>query len=238
MIKVAICDDGIIAAGQIEMLVLNICNRKGIPVDVDVFYSGGALMKEIARGAKYDLLYLDYQTKNEEGIAAAKSIRKMDENVLLVYISECDKHMTKLFRLDVFAFIKKPIDMRVFHEVFLEANQKICNNHFYFIFHFKSKEYKLPCKEILYFESVGRKIRVNMLNGEAEVFVGKLSDVAERLRGGKIPFLRIHQSYLVNYYLIKSRSKTEVTLINGVKLPISGDRKKDFSFAYDMLLGK
>lgn len=238
MIKIAICDEEIASAGRIEMLILDICKMKGIPVDVDVFYNSGALVKEIAGGVGYDLLYLDFKAENEQGIAAAKSIRKMDENVLIVYISEDDKHMMKLFRLNVFAFIRKPIELRLFREIFLEANEKICNNHFYFIFHFKGKEYKLLCKEILYFESIGRKIRIHMLNGEEEVFVGKLSDVAKKLEGGKIPFLRIHQSYLVNYYLIKSRSKTEVTLVNGVKLPISGDRRKDFSCAYSMLLGE
>lgn len=238
MIKIAICDDEMIAASQIEMLIFDISRIKGIPVDVDVFYNSRTLIKEIAGGMKYDLLYLGFQTKNERGVGAAKSIRKIDENVLIVYISECDKHMIQLFRLNIFAFIRKPIEEKTFKEIFLEANQKICSEHFYFIFHFKSEEYKLPCKEILYFESIGRKIKVNMKNGEAEIFIGKLSDVAGKLEGGKIPFLRIHQSYLVNYYLIKSRSKAEVTLINGTKLPISGERQKGFNLIYGMLLGE
>ncbi len=49
--------------------------------------------------------------------------------------------------------------------------------------------------------------------------------------------MRIHQSYLVNYYLIKSRSKSEVTLSNGQKLPISEERQKKFNIQYSKLLG-
>lgn len=68
------------------------------------------------------------------------------------------------------------------------------------------------------------------------VFNGKLSDVEKKLENGKIPFLRIHQSYLVNYFLVKIKTKTEVTMINGVKLPISEDRKRVFNAEYGKLL--
>lgn len=238
MIKVAICDNEAAAANQIEILILNICKEKGIPVDTDVFYNSAFLRREIRSGTRYDLLYLGCRAENEKGIAAVRSIREMDENLLIIYMSACDKCAIKLFRFDIFAFIRKPVKRSLFDEIFLEANQKICDNHFYFIFHFKYKEYKLPCKEIAYFESIGKKIRINMRNGKEEIFVGKLSEVESRLADGKIPFLRIHQSYLVNYYLIKSRTKTEVTLVNELKLPISDGRKKNFASTYHLLLGK
>ena len=89
----------------------------------------------------------------------------------------------------------------------------------------------------MYFESSGRKISIHTKDGNVEKFNGKLLEVEEQLKGGKIPFLRIHQSYLVNYHHIRSRSKTVVTLINGTKLPISEDRRKNFGKQYGKLLG-
>ena len=174
---------------------------------------------------------------NGDGITAAKNIRKMDENVLLVYVSGYDKYMMELFRLDVFAFIKKPIEYKNFQKIFLDANRKICKQRFYFPFHYRNEEYKIPCIDILYFESSGRKIHVHTKNGGTEIFNGKLSEVESWVQKGKIPFLRIHQSYLVNYYHIKSRSRTEITLIDETKLPISEDRKKNFGKQYGNLLG-
>ena len=237
MVKVAICDNKLILVAQTEALIFDICKIRGIPVEVDVFHDDGMLRKEIRRGTKYDLLYLGCRTETEQGVEAAKQIRAIDNNVLIIYMSACDKQIVKLFRLNIFAFIRKPVEQRLFYEIFLEANQKICENNFYFTFHFKYEEYKLPCKEILYFESMGKKIKVNLQNGEEEIFVGKLSDVEDKLSDGKIPFLRIHQSYLVNYYLIKSRTKTGITLVNGLKLPISTERQKKFAFGYSRLLG-
>ncbi len=236
MIKVAIYGEKGAAAGQIESLILDLCRTKGIPAEIEVFHSENTLKREIEKGARYDLLYLDFPAKNKKGVTEAGQIRKLDENVLIIYISEYDKHMIELFRFDIFAFIKRLVNSVIFDELFLEANKKICKNNFYFKFHYRGEEYKLPCKEILYFESTGKRIRVNLEGGGTEIFVGKLSDVAESLEMGKIPFLRIHQSYLVNYHWIRSRSKTGVTLCDGTKLPVSGERKKKFGFAYERLL--
>ena len=88
----------------------------------------------------------------------------------------------------------------------------------------------------MYFESKGRQISVYVKNDDVHVFNGKLSEVEKKLNEGKIPFLRIHQSYLVNYLLIKSRTKSNITLINGINLPISEERQKEFGKEYGRLL--
>lgn len=229
MLKIAVCDDEKVITGQIESMLLTLCGQEGIAVDIEVFYDGSTLERSIQEGARYDLLYLDIQMKDENGITAAGNIRKSDENMLIIFVSGYDKYLMDLFRLDVFAFIRKPIDKGYFSDTFMEAHRKICSKKFYFTFRYKSEEFKIPCSEILYFESAGRQIKVNLYDGNTETFNGKLSE-------GKVPFLRIHQSYLVNYHLIKSRTKSQVTLVNGMKLTISEDRQKNFSREYARLL--
>lgn len=237
MINIAICDDEEIITSQIDNFINDICKRESIPVDTDVFFSGIGLQKEIENGTRYDLIFLDIQMVNGDGITTAQNIRKMDENVLLIYVSSYDKYMIELFRLDVFAFIKKPIDPKNFEKIFKDANQKISNRMFYFSFRYKNEEYKIPCIDIVYFESSGRKINVHLKDGNTQQYHGKLSEVETWVGKGKIPFLRIHQSYLVNYHHIKSRSKTVVTLTTGEKLSISEDRQKNFCEKYSRLLG-
>ncbi len=237
MIKVAICDDENIIASQIESIILRVCNNEKILVDTDIFYNGKSLEEKILKGTIYDLIYLDIQMENGDGITTAKNIRKTDENVLLIYVSGYDKYIMELFRLDVFAFIKKPIETKYFADTFLDANRKISSKKLYFVYRYKSEEYKIPCIDILYFESRGRRINLYIKNGYVETFNGKLSEVEAQIEGGKVPFLRIHQSYLVNYHHIKSRSKTEVTLTNGIKLSISEDRQKNFGEQYTRMLG-
>lgn len=124
MIKVAICDDDYLIAHKIENIIWSTCNREKIKVDTEVYYNGITLAQEVCTGQKFDLIYLDIEMENGDGISAAKSIRRKDENAIIIFVSSYDKYMMELFRLDVFSFIKKPIDNDTFSKTFLEANQK------------------------------------------------------------------------------------------------------------------
>lgn len=237
MISVAVCDDENTITNQIETLLYDISRRENIPVEVDVFYSGHHLEQQILGEKKYDLIYLDIQMENGDGITTAEKIRKKDESVLFVYVSGYDKYMMDLFRLDVFSFIKKPIEKERFEKIFLSANQRICKQRFYFVYRYKNAEYKIPCVDIMYFESYGRKIMIHRRDNVTESFNGKLSEVEKQLHAGKIPFLRIHKSYYVNFHYIKARTKSEVILTDGTKLPVSKDIGGCFGKEYSRLLG-
>jgi DNA-binding LytR/AlgR family response regulator len=139
MIKIAICDDEYAFVGQVEKYLLEICKTHLIPVEIDVFYSGEALEKAILQNAQYDLLYLDIHMNGEDGITAAHHIRKFDENLLIIYVSSHDRYLMELFRLDVFDFIKKPLEYEDFKKTFLSAYQRISNRTIYFSFHYKNE---------------------------------------------------------------------------------------------------
>lgn len=237
MLTIAVCDDENTIAGQIETLLYDLSEKHGIPIETDVFCSGSQLERQIFAGKKYDLIYLDIEMESGDGISTAETLRKKDENALLVFVSGYEKYMMELFRLDVLAFVKKPLDRVRFENIFLDAHRRICKQRFYFTYHYKNAEYKTPCMDILYFESEGRKIKIHLKSGSLESFNGKLSDVEKQLNDGKIPFLRIHKSYFVNYHYIKARVKTEVILTDGTKLPVSRDIGPRFGAQYTRLLG-
>lgn len=237
MIHIAICDDENTITTQIETFLVDISQREHIPIETDVFFSGQTLEQQILSGQRYDLIYLDIQMEGGDGITTAENIRKTDENALLIFVSAYDRYLMALFRLDVFSFLKKPLDKARFEKIFLSANQKICKQRFYFVYRYKNTEYKIPCIDIMYFESYGRKIAIHLSNNTVECFNGKLSEVEKQLHAGKIPFLRIHKSYFVNFHYIKARAKTEVTLTDGTKLPVSKAVGNDFGKQYSKLLG-
>jgi DNA-binding LytR/AlgR family response regulator len=188
VIKVAVCDDENQIINLIEKLLLRESKMHHIPLDINAFYSGETLEKAIYNGEQYDLLYLDIHMKGENGIVAAKNIRKVDKNLLIIYVSSYDRYMMELFRLDVFDFIKKPIKPDIFAKSFLAAYKRICSRKIYFSFHYKNEDHKVLCSEILYFESNGRQIRVYIKNGEIEIFNDKLNEVEKRLQKGRYRF--------------------------------------------------
>jgi DNA-binding LytR/AlgR family response regulator len=236
MIRIAVCDDQPTVTASIEKMLESISYSEALKMEIDIFFDGATLEKSIKQGNRYDLIYLDIEMEVKDGIVAAREIRSIDQKVLLIYISGYECYLKELFEVEPFRFISKPIDKKLFDEYFLLAYQRICERDTYFLFHFSKITQKIPQSDILYFESIGRVVLVHLKNG-TEKFYGKLNDVEKVIQNGKGRFLRIHQSYLVNYNYIRKMVFSSVTLTDGTELQISGDRQKTIRTQFCKITG-
>lgn len=100
-----------------------------------------------------------------------------------------------------------------------------------FRYSYQRMNHKVPIKDILYFESNKRKIFIVTEQEILELY-GKLNEIEETLKTCKISFLRVHQSFLVNYKHISGQSYDSVVMDNGQKISISEDRRKIISEQY------
>ncbi len=71
MINIAICDDNIATTGKIEEMLCRIAKRQFIPVETEVFWDGKHLEDAVEGGSRYDIIFLDIEMANEDGITAA-----------------------------------------------------------------------------------------------------------------------------------------------------------------------
>ncbi|WMJ90740.1 LytTR family DNA-binding domain-containing protein [Anaerocolumna sp. MB42-C2] len=77
---------------------------------------------------------------------------------------------------------------------------------------------------MLYFEAVGRQVKIITTKTDIN-FYGSLEEVFREVE--KYRFLYIHKSYLVNYSHIIAFGHKELTMSNGVILPISQQRRRE-----------
>lgn len=236
MINIAICDDDLIFASKIETMLLEIAKKQLVELNIEVFSDGSELWKDISNGNIYELLYLDIEMVKLNGIDVAKKIRENDPNAILIYISNYENYFIELFEVEPFRFIKKPVDAQLFMDYFNKAYERLIQDETYFEYRFNKVPCKLPIKNIIYFESSGRLINIKHKDGDGK-FYGKLNIIEKQLMDGKIPFLRIHQSYLVNYRFVCKISFSRVILFDGTILQISEDRQKMIRAKYNDLLG-
>lgn len=165
-----------------------------------------------------------------DGISAARKIRETDRSVLFIYISGYDKYFKELFEVEPFRFLSKPLDKEKFRRYFKEACQRIGETEVFFQFTFNRELRKVPLKDVVYFESSNRVVHIFFGDGSTTYFYGKLSDVEKELAESRRYFLRIHQSFLVNYdYIVKMNFYNLTIRINGkeINLKISEDRQRE-----------
>ena len=76
MIRVAICDDDISFTGSIEEQLHTLTSSLSIPLKQKLF--GSSLLAELHRGIRYDIIFMDIEMPNIDGISVAKQLRLLD----------------------------------------------------------------------------------------------------------------------------------------------------------------
>lgn len=227
MIKIAICDDNSNICAQLEDILLGYASSTCLKVDIDVFFTGEKLLDYIKSGNTFDLIYLDIELGQMSGVEVGRQLRKVLKNYSteIVYISGHDGYDRQLFDVQPLHFIPKPISKAVVIDDLNLAMERSKKRTTFFQYQNRFDTYKIPVDQIIYFESLNRKIKIITTQDE-HFFYGSLESIMLRLAGEQ--FLQIHRSYVINYNHITVFRYTEVTMSNGVTLPISRTKQQEF----------
>lgn len=226
MFKIAICDDEQGICSSIENIILDYQRSTLVEIDLEVFYSGEELCAFIESENTFDLIFLDIEMEPLNGIEVGKRIR-IDNNdyiTKIVYISGKDSYYKQLFDVQPLHFLSKPLDAdKIIADLRLAMK---LSNKLDGVFSYKKgyESHKIYVKDILYFESKDRKIRIVFVKGE-DTFYGKLDEILSQI--GKYQFMRIHKSFIINYAYVHKFKYDEVIMSNSVCLPISQSRRKE-----------
>jgi Response regulator of the LytR/AlgR family len=230
MLRIAICDDDSKFTGELETLVIKESRKLGIRAETEVFSDGKTLLKSIQSGEHYELIFIDIEMEQVDGITAARKIREIDRTVLLIYVSGYDKYLQELFEVEAFRYLSKPLDYEKFARYYRDSYNRINEIEVFYQFTFNKEIRKVPVKDIVYFESNNRIVNIHFKDGTYEYFYGKLNNVEKELAASRQYFLRIHQSFLVNYDYVKKMNFFNMTISfmnKELDLKISEDRQKD-----------
>lgn len=233
MLEIAICDNDNDAVNKVEGYLNELRTDMAIDqMEICIFYDGKTLVDNIIQGNRYDLIYLDIEMEKVDGIKAAKQIRKYDQQVLLIYITNYESYAKDLFDVETFQLILKPIEKNKFVKYFKKAYNKIRVNDGYFRYQFNKINYKVPYTEILYFQSEKRLIYIVCKSGNIEKCYGQLNKIEKQLTELGLLYYRIHQSLLVNEMYIVRQSYDAIKLSDGTEFSICAKRRKSVSEQY------
>ena len=233
MINIAICDDDLIVTKSLEKMLYEMAAESNVTIRCESFYDGAALAEVVTEQHSYfDLIYLDIEMENMDGIHTALLLRDLALPVLIVYVSAHEEYLKELFCTEPFRFLSKPIERKDLREVFHSACRRIQSRSAYYSFAYKKALHKVPFARIAYFESRGRRIYIHMSGLAAEgpyteVFYGKMNEVEKQVAMVNSRFLRIHQSFLVNFDYVRVIGFSEVVMMDGQTLQVSEERQKN-----------
>lgn len=227
-LHVAVCDDEVQIGFQLEEYLEKICTELNIAIETDVYYSGEGLCQKLREGECYDLIFLDIEMANINGVQTGTKIRDEynDETTQIVYISGKPQYAMELFDTNPLNFLVKPLgygDIRKVINRLLKISGFWSDTLTYKVGH---DTFRVKLSDIMYFQSNGRKVKIFLRNGEDEIY-GSLEELYSMQLKKHGYFLFIHKSYIVNYNYICTFEYKNVILFNKTVLPIGQSKRKE-----------
>ncbi len=224
MYDIGVCDDGENICTSIENMLLRCAAEKEIQFNILIWYTGEGLSDYLTQGGHLDILFLDIELYRMTGIEVGSYIRNGLDNMGLqiIYISGKSSYAQQLFKTQPLDFLIKPILQEQINNTIETAVRILKRKNERFEFQIGKEYYYIPMGDIVFFESMGRKVRIITLQHTYE-FYGRLKEIIKRLPED---FIFIHQSYLINKQCVFRYTYEMVEMVNGIVLVISQIKRK------------
>ncbi len=227
MINIAICDDNPQICFYVEKIISDHCKKIFKTANINTYFSGESLIDDIEKNdIYYDIIFLDIHLDKLNGIKIGEKIRTELKilSTQIVYVSAYSYHAMELFSCIPFGFLIKPFSENNVEEIIDRWIKIFKDKTNSFTYKNDREIFKIEVNKILYFESIGRKLRI-VTNNTKDIFYGNLKDVFVELE--KFNFICIHRAFLVNYNHIIKLRYNELTMSNSDNLPISQSKRKE-----------
>ena len=230
-IYIAICDDEKDIAGELESKLEEMLKCMNLKYSIDVFFSGTRLISAVKNGQHFDLIFLDIEFAEDEinGVEVGRLIRDTYSNneISIVFISREKRYHDDLFDLQPLNFLFKPLNYVKVDKVLRKYMDIAGLRSSTITYKIKQDVFKVKVKDVVYVESIDRKLIIHHNNGEQSGFYGSLKELFA-IQLSKYDFILISSSYAINFDYIIHYTYDEVRL-NGIdaSFQISQNRRKD-----------
>ena len=224
MIRIAICDDEKHMSDHIRSMVLNFFRKKNREISLRMFSSGEELL---SYNGQLDLLFLDIQMKDMDGMETARKLRADKFRGFLVFITVLKEMVFQSFEVQAYDYLVKPVDDKQFEKTMERLYASMQNASEDSLLVQKGYEGRIIREdEIVFCEIIDRKIYLNLASGEVVDYYERIENLETKLNNR---FYRCHRSYLINLKHLKGYKNGTACMDNGKEIPVSRLRSREFS---------
>lgn len=223
--KIAICDDEQVIREEINSMLNEFFLTHNMTCTVDQFPTGESFVKV---NSDYDLVFMDYQLTDGNGIDFAKQVREENNKIFIIFSTSYQEHVFESFTLDTFRYLVKPISKQSVFDA-LTAFVRLYQTDRKIIINTLDKDYYVDADEVMYIEADKKYTTVRTTAGYHKSYRG-ISKYEAEINNSH--FYRTHRSYIVNMKYISVIEKKTISLTNGEKIVISPKNYDEFIKSY------
>ena len=232
MIHIAIVEDNPEVREQLIGYVHRYERQYGKMFELTAFADGDEIVSDYR--AVYDIILLDIQMRRMDGMAAAEAIRKVDRDVILIFITNMAQFAIRGYAVDALDYVLKPVPYFAFSRQLQKAVERLRRRQKTFLtVPVEGGLRRVDVATLYYLESEGHYVRLYTEDGEL-LTAGSLKAYEEKLANK--PFVRCNSGYLVNLAQVLGVQQNTVQ-VGPYTLQISRPKKKAFLEALTDYIG-
>lgn len=191
---------------------------------LETYDRGIALLDSYQRDA--DLILLDIRVPDMPGMEVARHIRRVDGNVMIVFVTSLTQYALDGYSVQAFDYILKPIHYASFSAKLERMLRMLSRRDSQLMLDLRTKEsaWRISADSVTYIEVSAHNL-VFHTSGEAIKLWGTLSKYEKLLR--EAHFARPSTSFLVNLKYVRQVKKDEI-ILNGRSIPLSRSKRAEF----------
>ena len=232
MIRIAIVEDEPTERDRIKVYLEEIAQEDQSQFDIEQYSSGMAF---VMSGMKdYDLVLMDIDMPNLNGIETAKALRKVDQSATLIFVTNMAQYAISGYEVNAVDFILKPVNRYSFAIKIKRAISRTAKKNDNAIqIKMDGTIFLVHMYQIMYLEVDGHYVIFHTTQGDYKEYT-TLKLAQKRINSSH--FVQCNQSFLINMKYIESVSRESVT-VGGTVIYISRKMKTEFMNAVLDFLG-
>lgn len=176
----------------------------------------------------WDLILMDIEMPLQDGMSAARQIREIDEDVLLMFVTRFSKYAAEGYEVEAVDYLLKPVSYdfiavkmnRILHLLRTRSHRSV-------IVRSQNSTHRIFLRALYYVEVFNHTLEYHTVYGNYTSTGRKsIRSLEKELQDGG--FALTSQSHLVNLHYVESVESDGIILSDGVKLPLSRSKRKEF----------
>ena len=223
MVRFAVVEDDPAFRETLQSYLAQYAAETGMKYSVAVYADGAELVR--AYQPAFDILLMDIQMQDLDGMAAAKKVRKFDRDVVIIFITNMSAFAIEGYSVDALDYLLKPLTYYAFSQCITRAREraKRREKRTLLITHQHGAQ-RIGTDELLFVEVHGHSL-IYHTAGEDFTVAGTMKEVEETLAG--LPFYRCNKGDLVNLAKVDGMRDGDA-VIGPHRIQLSRAKKKGF----------
>lgn len=207
--------------------------EKSTPLEVTYFSDAESFLASFQLGL-FDLVLMDIELKAKNGLEASKEMRAIDNDVVLVFMTNLAQYALEGYKVNAFDYLVKPISYFDFSLRLEKALERVVKRKKSKVLIFENgRKVVLSLNDIFYVEVYGHLLIYHSKEGNFRTY-GTLKDISKELSGNG--FSLCNSCFLVNLAYVKGVEGFSVQ-VGPDDLLISHPKRKSFLEELNRYLG-